>query len=87
MGQNHLVTVEGISACVQRLGDDGLLTVTRGIQDPPRDNLKLLATAIAALRRLGVAQPQQHTVMVRDFLALCTIVKTNGSTPGKETAH
>ena len=44
LGQNHLVTVAGIVACLERLGVDGLLAVSRGIQDPPRDNLKLLAT-------------------------------------------
>ncbi len=75
LAEDHLITVEGITACLHRLNADGLLVVCRGIQTPPRDNVKLLATFIAALRRLGVQQPETHVVLVRDFLAVCTLVK------------
>jgi len=78
LGQNHLITVEGIAACLGRLTDAGLLTVTRGIQDPPRDNIKLLATIVAALRERGVADPASRIAIVRDYLAVCTVV---GSSP------
>ncbi len=81
LGQDHLLTIEGISACFRRLSDDGILTVTRGIQDPPRDNLKLLATFAAALRATGVKTPGRHFVIVRDYLAVCTMVKASPWTP------
>ncbi|MEK7731887.1 MAG: hypothetical protein AAB363_08520, partial [Planctomycetota bacterium] len=77
LGQDHLTTVEGMTACIARLKDDGVLSVTRGIQIPPRDNLKLFATLAAALRRMGVASPAAHVVIVRDFLAVCTMVKAS----------
>lgn len=75
LGQNHLMTVQGLGAALDRLTPDGVLVATRGIQDPPRDNLKILALAGAALRRRGVADPGAHVVVVRDFLAVCTLVK------------
>lgn len=81
MAQNLLITREGIRTCLGRLSSNGLLSATRGIQDPPRDNLKLLATMISALRDQGVDEPGEHIVMVRDFLALCTIVKASPWTP------
>ncbi|MEE9211622.1 MAG: hypothetical protein V3U29_03115, partial [Phycisphaeraceae bacterium] len=77
LGQDHLVTVEGITAAVNRLTADGLVFVCRGIQTPPRDNLKLLATFIAALGRMGIDQPQQHMLIVRDYLAVCTVAKAS----------
>ena len=75
LGQDHLITVEGISACLARLSDDGLLTVSRGIQTPPRDNVKLLATFEAALRESGIPSPGRHLAVVRDYLAVCTMVR------------
>jgi hypothetical protein len=75
LGEDHLVTVEGFAACLDRLSPDGIVFVCRGIQTPPRDNPKLLATFIAALRRRGIADPQDHVVIVRDFLGVCTAVK------------
>jgi hypothetical protein len=73
LAENHLVTVEGLTATLRRLTDRGVLAVTRGIQTPPRDNLKLLATIAAALRRTGVVDVGRHIVIIRDYLAVCTM--------------
>ena len=75
LGQNHLMTVEGIRSALDRLTPDGLLVASRGIQDPPRDNLKIMALFAEALRSGGVEEPGRHIVIVRDFLAVCTLVK------------
>lgn len=76
LGQDDLLTVEGITAALERLTPEGMLVITRGIQDPPRDNLKLMALAAASLRRMGVEEPGRHVVVVRDFLAVCTLIRT-----------
>lgn len=75
LGQDDLVTVEGITACLRRLSPDGVLVACRAIQTPPRDNVKLLATIVAALREMNVANPAPHVVILRDFLGLCTVVR------------
>ncbi|MCH8152955.1 MAG: hypothetical protein IH830_11360 [Planctomycetes bacterium] len=77
LAQDHLITVQGITACLRQLRADGLLAVTRGIQTPPRDNLKLLATFVEALRRIEIESPAKHIVIVRDYLAVCTMVKVS----------
>lgn len=76
LGQNHLMTVEGITAALTRLSPDGLLVAARGIQDPPRDNLKIMALFAEALRQSGIDDPGRHIVIIRDFLAVCTLVKS-----------
>ncbi|MHC4126601.1 MAG: hypothetical protein ACYTE6_11525 [Planctomycetota bacterium] len=81
LGQDHLVTVQGIRACLDRLSPDGVLSVTRGIQTPPRDNVKLLATFVEALRRRDVEAPHRHVVIVRDYLGVCTVLKASPWTP------
>jgi hypothetical protein len=77
LAQDDLMTVEGVRACLGRLQPGGLLAVTRGVQDPPRDNLKIFATFMAALRQSGAARPEQHLVVVRDFLAVCTLARSS----------
>jgi spermidine synthase len=81
LGQDYLVTVQGLAACLDCAGPDGVVTVTRGIQTPPRDNVKLLATIVEALRRRGVTAPRHHVVIVRDFLAVCTVVRRSPWSP------
>jgi hypothetical protein len=83
LAENDLATVEGIAAALASLRPDGILAVTRGIQDPPRDNLKLLGTVIEALRRREVADPGTHLVVVRDFLGVCTLVRARPWTPAE----
>lgn len=75
LNQDNLMTVEGMTACLRRLSTQGILFVCRGIQLPPRDNAKLLATFIASLRRIGVAHPEHHIAIVRDYLGICTMVR------------
>jgi len=74
MGQDYLATVQGLDACLDRLSDDGVFFVCRAIQTPPRDNIKLLATLVEALHHRHVEHPERHVVIVRDYLAICTIV-------------
>ncbi|MEZ5582623.1 MAG: hypothetical protein R3F37_07525 [Candidatus Competibacteraceae bacterium] len=37
---------------------------------PPRTSLKSVNTAIAALRGLGVAAPEHHLILIRDWKTL-----------------
>ena len=85
LNQDHLMTVEGVAAALRRLSPDGILHVSRGIQLPPRDNAKIAATIIAALEQSGIARsfwsarparPGPHIAMVRDFLGVCTMVRS-----------
>lgn len=61
LNQDHLMTVEGMAAALQRLSPDGILHVSRGIQLPPRDNAKIAATVIAALEQSGIARSARST--------------------------
>lgn len=71
--ENYLLTVEGMKRCLEHLSPRGLVSVTRGIQSPPRDNIKILATLAAALERMGVDTPGEHLAQVRNHLAVCTL--------------
>jgi len=71
--EDFLLTREGLARCLRRLNPNGLLAVTRQIQDPPRDNVKLLATVAEALKSLGVKEPGRHVIQIRNYLAVTTL--------------
>ncbi len=75
LAEDHLATVEGLSSCLDLLLPEGVVSVCREVETPPRDNLKLLATFVEALRRRGVGEPSRHVAVVRDYLGVCTMVR------------
>lgn len=74
LNQDYLLTAEGLTHAVARLSPRGLLTVTRGVHIPPRDNVRVLSTARAGLERFGVPEPDRHLIQARNYLAMTTLV-------------
>lgn len=72
--ENYLLTVQAMERSLEVLTSDGLLSFTRGIQSPPRDNLKFFATAVQALENSGISSPDHHLLMSRNYLAANTIL-------------
>jgi hypothetical protein len=81
--ENYLLTREGFAAALERLNSGGFLAVTRGIQTPARDNIKLAALGISALRARGVEEPERHILQARNYLAVTTLVSPDPI--GRET--
>lgn len=81
--ENYLYTAEAFDLYLSRLAERGLLHMMRLEQQPPREMLRALTTAVAALRRLGVSRPADHTVMLRDRSRLFAslLVKKTPFTP------
>ena len=50
LNESYLYTVEALRQYLARLAPGGLLAITRWIRSPPRDSLKLAATALDALK-------------------------------------
>ncbi|MHC4617570.1 MAG: spermine/spermidine synthase domain-containing protein [Planctomycetota bacterium] len=71
--ESHLYTVEAIGQALSRLRPGGVLSITRTLKAPARDNLKMFATVAEALRRHGVTEPGRHIMMIRSLDA-ATIV-------------
>ena len=70
-------TVDALVDYLQRLEPGGLLAVTGIGRQPPRDGVKLFATALAALERLEVPAPPHRLVWVRSW-QVTTLVLKNG---------
>jgi len=69
LNEDFLLTREGLALSLERLSERGILTVTRGIQAPPRDGIKIFASLAEALESLGIGEPGNHLVLLRNYLA------------------
>ena len=78
---SHLYTQEAFAAYLARLAPGGLLAITRGIDLPPRDLLKLAATAIRALEAAGAPEPGRRLALVRSWKTGTLLVKNGDFTP------
>lgn len=83
--ESALYTVEAFEAYIARLEPGGILAITRWLRVPPRDSLKLFATAITALEGLGVAAPGERLALIRSWNTATLMVK-NGPLTAEDIA-
>lgn len=81
LSESYLYTVEALQTYVSRLTPDGVLAITRWLTLPPRDALKLFATAVVALEKSGVTNPAARLVMIRGWKTVTLLVKNSDFTP------
>ncbi|HEY9053143.1 MAG TPA: SAM-dependent methyltransferase, partial [Gammaproteobacteria bacterium] len=81
LSENYLYTVEGLQAYLEKLTSDGYLSISRWLKLPPRDSLKLIATAIMSLQQLGIQHPDQHLALIRSWQTSTLIVKRQAFSP------
>ncbi|HYQ99616.1 MAG TPA: SAM-dependent methyltransferase [Casimicrobiaceae bacterium] len=86
LSESYVYTVEALSAYLDRLERSGMLAVTRWVNLPPRDMLKLFATAVAALERRGVAAPGRQLALIRSWSTATLLVKNSAFTAGEIAA-
>lgn len=80
LSEDYLLTVEAFDVWLERLVDGGLLSATVFLDNPPRDLIKLAATAITALERRGVAEPGVSLAVIRSWQTATLVVKNGGLT-------
>jgi hypothetical protein len=74
VSESYLYTVEAMSELIAHLRPDGYLVLTRWMQSPPREVVKLIATAIAAQERRG-ANAANRIAVIRGWNTATLIVK------------
>lgn len=78
LGETYGLTVEALAAGLARLAPDGLLVITRWLQTPPSESLRLIATLSAALERRGIADPARALLAYRGIQTITVIVAPGG---------
>ncbi len=75
LSESYLYTTEAIQEYLRHTAPGGLLAITRWLQLPPRDSLKLVATFRDALLGMGVTEPGRRIAMIRSWNTSTLLVK------------
>jgi len=77
LNENYLFTTEALGVCLKRLKPGGMLSISRWMKNPPRDNIKLLAMAIEAVEGSveGRMEPARSIIMIRSWQTATLLVK------------
>lgn len=67
LGENYIYTVEAFADYMELLDDGGLMVVTRWLQTPPSESVRVFSIALEALERAGIDRPSMHLVAYRSF--------------------
>ena len=75
LSESYLYTVEALQTMLQRLAPGGYLSITRWVTLPPRDTLKLVGMAVAALERNGISNPGGSLMLIRSWKTATLLIK------------
>lgn len=78
--EDYLYTRQALIDYLSRLQPGGLVAISRWVRLPPRDGIKLFATAIAALGDLAVAAPGARLAWVRNWQVNTLLIKNGDFT-------
>src|SRR6266540_4655404 len=85
LSESYVYTIEAFEQYLDHLRPGGYLAITRWLKLPPRDSLRLFATAVSALERRGIGEPGAQLALVRSWNTTTLLVK-NGPLTGEDTA-
>lgn len=74
VNESYLYTQEALTTYLQHLRPQGVLSVTRWIRTPPRDEIKLFASAVLTLERMGL-NPKDRLILVRSWATATLLIK------------
>jgi spermidine synthase len=85
LSESYIYTVEAFEEYLRHLRPGGFVAITRWLKLPPRDSLRLFATALAAFERMGVANAGARLALIRTWSTTTLLVK-NGALSSTEIA-
>ncbi len=86
LNESYIYTVEALRAYLDVTAPGGIVAITRWLKRPPRDSLKLIATAAEALERSGAAEPAMHLAMIRSWNTTTLLISKGVLAPRDVTA-
>jgi hypothetical protein len=92
LSENNLYTVEAFREYFEHLKPDGMIAITRWEFHEPREALRVVAVAMEALHRLGVANPARNFIVAsqgaldEDGIPVVVLAKKTAFTSGEEAA-
>ena len=85
LGEDYRYTVEAFSDMLTGLQPDGLLVITRWLQEVPSEWLRIFTLAVTALEEQGI-DPNTHILALRGYNTGTLLIKNGAFTPSEMDA-
>lgn len=79
--ENYVYTVEAFQDYYDHLSENGTLSITRYVLPPPRESLRIVSLAVAAMEKNGIEHPEHHIAIMRSWGTITIIIKKSELTP------
>ncbi len=86
LNESYIYTVEAIREYLDVTAPGGIVAITRWLKLPPRDSLKLVATAAVALESSGATEPGRQLALIRSWNTTTLLIKNGALGPGDVAA-
>ncbi|MFQ5800966.1 MAG: hypothetical protein ACE5HH_04530, partial [Candidatus Hydrothermarchaeales archaeon] len=73
--ENYLFTVEAFKEYLEHLPSNGILSITRWLRPPPRESLRTVSLALAAVKELNGDAPEKNIAILRSWGTITVLVK------------
>lgn len=80
LSENYLFTTNAFQDYYEHLSENGILSITRWLQHPPRGDIRVVSLSVSALEKEGIKNPEDHIAVIRSCLTLTTLIKRDGFT-------
>ncbi len=78
LSEDYLLTVEGVEKMLMALNQGGILVLTRWLQTPPSESVRLIATVRDALPTQETIKPRDQIVAYRGIQTMTILIKAEG---------
>jgi hypothetical protein len=78
LAEDYLTTTEALGTYLRSLTSGGVLSMTRWVRAPPRDDVKMILTAAAALRSVGMRDVGADLVCLRSWATATLLIRPQG---------
>ncbi|TVQ12899.1 MAG: spermidine synthase-like protein [Balneolaceae bacterium] len=72
--EQYDLTLEAFAQMWDLLLDDGVISVTSWMDQPPRNTLRILATLAETAERNGIAEPERHIAAIRSWSTITFVL-------------
>jgi len=83
LSEDYALTVETFEQALKRMSPTGIIAITRWIQVPPSESLRMAGTLMEALTQAGYTDLHKILVLYRGIQTMTFLVKPSGWTPAE----
>lgn len=83
LNENYLYTEESFSELIKLLSNNGVLAITRWIQIPPSEGLKVISTIAESCRNLEIPNLPEKVFAFRSWSTITVLFKKDGFMPSE----